>query len=128
MIEFRLSNFIQYYFRYISIFHLVGISGFRVMPLCIFNSVDIIVFHTGIRMLSWYRRCDPRFVIYFDISNKGLLQNAPYFVCSACELFRAVAGIQLVVAAFLGNELIMCAALNDASLFHDHDAVRVLYC
>lgn len=98
------------------------------MPLCIFNSVDIIVFHTGIRMLSWYRRCDPRFVIYFDISNKGLLLKRPLiFVCLACELFRTVAGIQLVVTSFLGNELIMGAALYDASLFHDHDAVRILY-
>lgn len=51
-----------------------------------------------------------------------------FLVCSACKLFRIVAGIQLVVTAFLGNELIMCSALNDASLFHDHDAVRVLYC
>ena len=36
-----------------------------------------------------------------------------------------IAGIELVIAALLGNEVVVRAALDDAALFQDHDAVCV---
>lgn len=38
-------------------------------------------------------------------------------------VFRKIAGVQAVVTALLGNQLIVGAALNNAALFQHHDAV-----
>ena len=40
-------------------------------------------------------------------------------------LFGEVAGVELVVLALLGDQLVVGAALYYAALLHDHDAVRV---
>ena len=42
-------------------------------------------------------------------------------------VFRKIAGVQAVVTALLGNQLIVGAALNNAALFQHHDAVRVAH-
>ena len=36
-----------------------------------------------------------------------------------------ITGIELVILALLGDELVMAAALDDAALLQDHDAVCV---
>ena len=41
-------------------------------------------------------------------------------------LRRKIAGVQLIIFSFGRDQFVMGAALDDAPLLHDHDAVRVL--
>ena len=42
-----------------------------------------------------------------------------------CSIRNLIAGIELIISAFLCDEFIMVATLNDSALFKDHDAVTV---
>ena len=65
------------------------------------------------------------------ISTAGPLidKTAPTFVgavfCTSGK-FR-LAGIELIVSTLLGNQIVMVASLNDASVFHNHDYIGVLH-
>ena len=49
-----------------------------------------------------------------------------YSISIHLPLSDRITGIQLIISALLGDEFIVVAALDDAALFQNHDAVTVL--
>ena len=41
------------------------------------------------------------------------------------SVYRKIAGVELVILALLGNQLVVAAALDDAALLQHHDAVCI---
>ena len=42
-----------------------------------------------------------------------------------CRLLGEIAGVQLVVAALLGNQLVVGTTFNDMSLFQNHNGICI---
>ena len=58
----------------------------------------------------------------FNLYGNLILASRPALLCS--DRFPC---IKLIIPSLFRNQLVMCAALNNAALFQNHDTVRIFY-